>query len=62
MGRRVSSFGIGKVLIRIRMDELPEDIREGLCELFENSNRINRETVSLIIAGDVVAEKDLSKI
>lgn len=43
---RVQPFGIGKLSIRIKISELPKDIREQIIEYMRNhdSNRITEST------------------
>lgn len=54
MKKRVLPFGMGKVIIRINLNELPEDIREGIIEVYsQNENKFgdeltNAETIGMV--------------
>lgn len=55
MKRRVFPYGMGKYLIEINMNELPEDIQKGLKELYKNKLK-NSEKI--LILGQVESPKD----
>jgi hypothetical protein len=50
MKKRVIPFGLGKYLINIKMNELPQDIQEGLKKLYSNELE---DAENIIILGDV---------
>jgi len=53
----VKPFGIGKVMVGINLNDLPDEIREGLIELTsrrEEKYQITKETEGVLIVGDVV--------
>ena len=54
--RRVKPFGMGMALITIKMEELPEEIREGLIKLFpsRSDKAITSDTKTILIFGDVL--------
>ena len=54
--KRVNSFGMGKALIAIKMEELPPDIRDGIIKLFSSRNdkAITDDTSTILICGDVL--------
>jgi hypothetical protein len=56
MIRRVVPYGFGKILITIKMSELPQDIQQGIIE-YDEKLKIKEDTDNIII----VCEKIISK-
>lgn len=56
MKNTVRNFGMGKVMIAVNFNELPEDVRIGLIKLTANrsdEHKITEETERILICGDV---------
>ena len=61
----VRNFGLGKALIEVNFNELPNDVREGLIKLTANrddKNKITEETKRILICGDVFPNKNLGEV
>lgn len=58
---RVISYGIGKTLVTLRMDELPSDIQEGIiCRYRERAgpSRVTGDTEEIVlVCEDIVPRK-----
>lgn len=58
---RVMSYGFGKTFIRMRLDELPEDIQNEIIERYEKREgklKITRNTVNIVMACEDIFAKD----
>lgn len=51
--KRVSAFGIGKVSIKIKMEELPEDIRNELINFSLKSSKSLNNDDTIVIYGSI---------
>lgn len=61
MKRRVLPYGFGKTFIRMRLDELPKDIQQGIIDRFEQREgklRITKDTVNIMIVCEDICAKD----
>lgn len=55
------SYGFGKTFIRMRLDELPEDIQNEIIERYEKREgklKITRNTVNIVMACEDIFAKD----
>lgn len=59
--RRVLPYGFGKTFIKMRLDELPEDIQQGIIDRFEKREgklKVTKDTVNILIACEDICAKD----
>lgn len=59
--KRVRSYGFGKTVIKMKFQELPKDIQEGIIERFEKrdgNSKITKETINIIIACEDIFATD----
>lgn len=58
---RVLPYGFGKTFIKMRLDELPEDIQQGIIDRFEKregKSKVTKDTVNILIACEDICAKD----
>lgn len=58
---RVLPYGISKTFIRIRLDELPKDIQQGIIDRFEKRDdklKVTKDTVNIVIACEDIFAND----
>lgn len=61
MKRRVTFYGFGKTLIRMKLSELPEDIQQGIIDRFksrEGKFKVTKDTVNIVLACEDIFAKD----
>lgn len=59
--RRIMPYGFGKIFIRMRLDELPEDIQNEIIERYkkrEGKLKITKDTVNIVMACEDIFAKD----
>lgn len=59
--RRVLPYGFGKTFIKMRLNELPEDIQQGIIDRFEKREgklKVTKDTVNILIACEDICAKD----
>lgn len=59
--KRVMCYGLGKTFIRMKLNELPEDIQNGIIERYEKREgklKIMKDTVNIVMACEDIFAKD----
>lgn len=59
--KRVMPYGIGKTFIKMKFQELPKDIQDGIIERFEKREgnlKITKNTINIVIACEDIFAND----
>ena len=59
--RRVMAYGFGKTFLKLKLEELPKDIQEGIIERFKErkgNHRVTKNTVNIMIACEDICAMD----
>lgn len=62
MENRVMPFGLGGTFIKMKLNELPEDIQQGIIDRFkqrEGKLKITVDTVNIVLACSDIFAKDI---
>lgn len=60
-GERVDFYGIGKVLIEVKMSELPEDVQKGIIEMYKNKQRkakVTQDTENIVLCCEDIFDRN----